>query len=448
MLLTPDDLTPYERSARHAGGKARGVLRPATTDETAAIVHELVAAGVSFVSQGAATGLVAAATPTEDATQWVLSTQRLRDNIQVDPVNRTVRVSAGYRLSDVNRVAGEYGLCFPIDLGADPSVGGMIATNTGGARLIRYGGVRQNVLGVQAVLVRPAGQIVQALRGLRKDNTGLDWCQVFTGTFGSYGVVTEAVLRLHPLPRQSATALIAVSSVEAAIELLVSMEASLGEFVAAFEGISGAAIRAAVDHLPGAVMPFAEAPAYCVLAEATSAIGRDSGLDIDALLVAWLEKELETGSRIVDAVVDKPDRLWRLRHGVSEAVQSLGRMVAFDLCVTRSRFAALRAQAINLVYKHVQAAQVCDFGHLADGGIHLNMIVPTDTPPDTIRNMRSAIYDLTVNEFSGSYSAEHGIGPTNAAFYRRYADEPTVSLARALNEHFDPHHLLGNVRLG
>lgn len=446
VLLDAADKAPYERSARHGRGRACAVLRPANGDDLAWVIEQLAAADEAFVVQGAATGLVGAATPTDAGRQWVLSTQRLRDGLAIDPVNRSAVLAAGYRLSDLNRAAADHGLCFPIDLGADPSLGGMVATNTGGSRLIRYGSVRENLLAVEAVLLHPPGARVGSTRALRKNNTGLDWCQLLAGTLGAFAVLSRVTVKLHPVQRQAATALVAVESPAAAMGLLGSLERALGEFVSAFEGLSGHALSAAVDHLPDMPAPFASTPAYAVLLEVSSAIAPGAGLDLEALLMAWLERELDSGT-LVDAIVDKPERLWRIRHAVSESVQALGRLVAFDLAVSRSRFAAFRAHALALVGAHVPAARVCDFGHLGDGGVHLNIVVPRETDDAAIQTLRTAVYDAVVREFDGSFSAEHGIGPSNQAYHRRFTDLPTRALAGALHRHLDPAARLGNVRL-
>ncbi|MDM0045032.1 FAD-binding oxidoreductase [Variovorax dokdonensis] len=447
VFVDAADKEPYERSARHGGGDAVGVLRPGSEKELAWTVGMASQLGVLVVVQGAATGLVSAATPTADGRQWVLSTQRVRDVLEVDPINRSVRVSAGYRLSDVNRAAAEVGLAFPIDLGADPTIGGMIATNTGGARLIRYGGVRENLLDVRAALLEPAAVVVGSDRALRKDNTGLNWPQLLCGTFGAFGVVTRATLKLHPIQRQSATALVAVSDAKAAVHLMCELEAEFGEMISAFEGLSAGALDAVRQHQKNVTVPFATTPPYAVLVEVSSAIPPGRGLDLEAMMMAWLERRMEEGD-LEDAVVDKPAQLWRIRHSVSEAVQSLGKMVAFDLAVSRSRFAEFRDAALEAVAKIVPAAMLCDFGHLGDGGAHLNLVVPAETAPEQIAELRDAIYDLTVLRFEGSYSAEHGIGPYNETYYRRYADPQTRQLATLLKSRFDPNGLLGNVDLG
>lgn len=435
---------PYEASARHGRGRACAVVRPSTTEELGWAVEQLLQAGASFVVQGAATGLVAGATPSAAGTQWIVSTQRLKERLAIDVKNGTATVSAGYRLSDLNQAAAVHGLFFPIDLGADPTIGGMVATNTGGARLVRYGGVREKLLDVKAILTRSPESPVGGQRALRKDNTGLSWAQVLCGTFGAFGIVTQATLKLHPLPRQTATALVATDTAADAIDLLVSLEGELGEFLSAFEGISRNALSAVLRH--GVQSPFAEAPAYAVLLELTTAIPTGRGIDLETLLTNWLEGQLAE-ERIQDAVLGKPEQLWRIRHSISEAVQGSGRMVAFDVAVPRSRFADFRERAVQLVEDAIPGAVVYDFGHLGDGGVHLNAVVPTEAPDSAVVALRDAVYGLTVNEFDGSFSAEHGIGPYNHRWYAEYTEPAKLELAAALHHHFDALHRLGNVRL-
>lgn len=435
---------PYEASARHRGGHACAVARPASDEELRWVVDRLLDAGAPFVVQGAGTGLVAGATPSATGTQWVISTQRMKQRLEIDAANRSAVVSAGHRLSDVNQAAAAHGLCFPIDLGADPTIGGMVATNTGGARLVRYGGVRDNLLDVGAVLVQTQASLVGGQRALRKNNTGLDWTQLLCGTFGAFGIVTDATLKLHPLARQTATALVATDSAASAIELLVSLEGELGDFVSAFEGISRNALRAVLAH--GVQSPFGDLPPYAVLLELRTTLSAASGLDLEAQLANWLEQRLEDGL-VRDAVLGRPEQLWSIRHRISEAVQGLGRMVAFDVSVPRSHFGAFREQSVQLAEQAVPGAVAYDFGHLGDGGVHLNVIVPADVTDDAIGALRDAVYALTVDTFGGSFSAEHGIGPANHRWYLRHTEPARLALAAALHRHFDPSSVLGNVRL-
>lgn len=444
VISDSDGRVPYESSARHGHGQACAVVRPTTREELAWVVEQLVKAGAAFVVQGAGTGLVAGATPTSAGTQWIVSTQRMKQGLEIDVKNRTATVSAGYRLSDLNQAAAAHGLFFPIDLGADPTIGGMVATNTGGARLVRYGGVRENLLDVRAVLARGSASVVGGQQALRKNNTGLGWAQLLCGTFGAFGIVTDATLKLHALPRQTATALVATGSAADAVDLLMSLESNLGEFVSAFEGISRNALSAVLRH--GVQSPFAEAPPYAVLLELSTTMPGSQGLDLEAVLTDWLEPHLEHGL-VTDAVVGKPGQLWRIRHSISEAIQGLGRMVAFDISVPRSRFGDFREQAVKLATETVDGAVVYDFGHLGDGGVHLNIVVPTDAPDEAVSALRDAVYALTVREFDGSFSAEHGVGPYNQRWYVKYTEPAKLELAAALHQHFDASRLLGNVRL-
>ena len=187
---------------------------------------------------------------------------------ELDKDNRSLSVGAGYRLSAVNARLAADGLCFPIDLGADPSIGGMIATNTGGARFLRYGDVRANLLGLTVVLGDEAGTILTLGGGLHKNNTGVDWKQMFVGTSGAFGIVTEAVVKLHPLPGDQAAAILVPASGAAVLPLLHMMETALGPALTAFEGMSGNAMRAALSHVPSLRDPFAGAvPDYAILVE-------------------------------------------------------------------------------------------------------------------------------------------------------------------------------------
>jgi FAD/FMN-containing dehydrogenase len=444
VIQDADGKAPYEASARYGQGHACAVVRPTSTEELGWVIERLLEAEASFVVQGAGTGLVAGATPTAAGTQWVLSTQRLKERLEIDVRNRTATVSAGYRLSDLNKAAAEHGLFFPIDLGADPTVGGMVATNTGGARLVRYGGVRENLLDVTAVLTRRPTIPVGGRRGLRKNNTGLSWSQLLCGTFGAFGIIADATLKLHALPRQTATGLVATDCAADAIDLLVSLEAELGDFLSAFEGISRNALSAVLRH--GVQSPFAEVPAYAVLLELATTIPVGQGVDVELLLTDWLERHFAEG-RIKDGVVGKPEQLWRIRHSISEAVQGSGRMVAFDIAVPRSGFAEFREKAVHLVEQAVQGAVVYDFGHLGDGGVHLNVVVPRQASDTSIGTLRDAVYALTVDGFGGSFSAEHGVGPYNHRWYAEYTESAKLELATALHNHFDATRRLGNVRL-
>ena len=212
VLTDASDMAAYETGARYDQGRAALVLRPASTEEVSAAVSYCVRAGVSLVAQSGNTGLVSGSTPDLSGSQVVLSLDRVTDRFELDLDNRSLRAGAGFRLSDVNRRLEPHGLFFPIDLGADPRLGGMVATNTGGSRFLKYGDVRRNTLGLKVVLADEAGTILELDQDLRKNNTGVDWKQLFIGTSGAFGIVTECVLNLERLPAQTATAYLVPAS--------------------------------------------------------------------------------------------------------------------------------------------------------------------------------------------------------------------------------------------
>jgi FAD/FMN-containing dehydrogenase len=453
FLSDSADCARYVSGARYGQGQARAVLRPDTHEQVQQIVALCAAHAQPLVLQGANTGLVAASTPNSAGRQVVLSLERLKRHIEIDPVNRSVVVDAGVSLQELNEALAPHGLFFPIDLGANPSIGGMIAANTGGARLIKYGDVRHNLLGLRAVLMEPAGQELDCLHALRKNNTGPDLKQLLVGSSGAFGIITRAVLQVHRLPQQTATALVVPRDQAAVLQLLSSLEADCSEFLSAFEGISGAALAAVTRHIPGLANPFAPEPLpdYCVLIELSSAANPAiCGIDLEAVLLRCLENLF--GEVIENAVVGRGQDLWRIRHGISEALRHEGKMIAFDISMPRAQLVPFRQQALALLAERFPWLQAMDFGHWADGGCHFNLVWPhTATEAyqaDTVSQVRDLIYDLVVHEYQGSFSAEHGVGPYNLAYYQRYTSIAAQALAGQMQTLLDPQRLLGQTWFG
>ena len=444
-LSTPEQRQPYEHGARYGSGKSLCIARPANTEEAAELLRLCARDKIRIVPQGANTGLVGASSPDHSGHDVVLSMERIKGVIEIDPVDRVVQAYAGTRLSELNQALEKHDLYFPIDLGADPSLGGMLAANTGGARLIRYGDVRHNTLGLEALLIDPPGARLDLTNRLRKNNTGPDWKQCFIGTGGAYGLITQVVLQVHPRPQQSATALVAPASMDAAALLLRDAERNFADFLSAFEGISQHALQSVLQHVPGITAPFEPLPPYAFLIELSSARPRSADFDLEKLFGAWLESCF--GDLILDAVIDKPEVLWRIRHAISDSVRQEGKVVAFDISVPRSRLGQFRQDAVAILERNYAGIKVFDFGHWGDGGLHFNLAIPeqliADFPPLRINALRQEIYDLAVLEYKGSFSAEHGVGPFNQQFYERYTTPEQLALAARMQNVFDPERLLG-----
>ncbi|PTM96209.1 FAD-binding oxidoreductase [Mycoplana dimorpha] len=440
LLTEPADMAAYETGARYDKGRAAFVARPASTGEVSAVVAYCVKNGIALVPQSGNTGLVSGSTPDGSGRQGVLSLDRLTTPFQLNRVNRTLTAGAGLRLSDVNGRLEDAGLFFPIDLGADPRLGGMIATNTGGSRFLRYGDVRRNTLGLKVVLADEAGTVLDLGRGLRKDNTGVDWKQLFIGTSGAFGIVTECVLNLEPLPRQVATALLVPASPDRVPELLVAMEDALGSYLSAFEGMSRNAVAAAFSHVPSLRNPFqgGVVPDFVILTEISrTSPPREGEQPLDAVLEEvlggiWEREE----TPLADAFVGPPAEMWALRHALSEGVKHSGRLIAFDLSFRRGDIMRFLDHMKAEMPQHFENVTICDFGHIGDGGVHFNLVVPADDPRLSDgafeARLREWVFMVAVEEFGGSYSAEHAIGRKNQVFYDRYTPEAVRRLAAGL----------------
>jgi FAD/FMN-containing dehydrogenase len=450
VVTEPHELARYEQGWRYGQGKALAAVRPSSTAEVARVLALAHERGILVVPQGANTGLVGASTPDASGRMLVLSLERLSHRIEIDPVDRTVTADGGVLLSTLDAALADKGLLFPIDLGADPTVGGMVATNAAGTRVLRYGDVRQNLLGLEVVLAD--GTVLDLMTALRKNNTGLDAKQIFVGTSGVFGVVTRAVLRVAPRPAQRATALVAAAHGAAVLALLSHLEHGVGEVLTAFEVISKDALEPVFRYQPRLRNPFAAGlPPYTVLVELSTTLPAAT-LALDELLESSLASAMEADeTAITDVFPGKPSDLWDIRHHVSESHRHEGEVLGFDISVPRSAMAGfVEAARLRLAGDH-PFLRVCDFGHWGDGGVHLNLVWKKEDaprPPAELKaELQPIVYDLAVRGFRGSYSAEHGVGPHNQAFYDRYTPALVREICRALKERLDPRGLLGTTRL-
>jgi FAD/FMN-containing dehydrogenase len=437
LLLAAADLLPYETAARYGSGSAAAVVRPADTAQVSAVLAYCVRRRLEFTPQSGNTGLVLGSTPDASGRQIVISLDRLRSTPRIDVGDRTVTVAAGVRLSALNAALEPHGLFLPIDVSSDPMIGGMVATNTGGARFLRYGDMRSHVLALEVVLPDAKGTVLQLSSGLRKDNAHLDLRQLFIGSCGALGIITCATLEVHPKPRRSAVALLVPRDEDAVLDLLNAFESAAGEFLTAFEGMSEAAMRHAFAHVPSLRNPFAEGiPPYAILVELTSTSGERAGEPgLDQVLENVVTELAERQSApLSDVRFGAPERLWALRHSLSEGLRATGPVEGFDLSFRRSDVMAFRRVAIAHLATTYPEYEVCDFGHIGDGGVHFNLIQrnPATRDPARAQAMRDHLLDLAVRDFGASFSGEHGIGRANQQAYDQYTPAPIQTYSAAI----------------
>jgi len=455
LISGRDEMARYETDVLGRRSPACWVARPRDLDEVRSVVRWAYAERAELVVQGANTGPVLAGVPRAGRHQGVVSMELCRSRIEVDVLNRTVTASAGVDLDHLNDALAHSGLTLPIDLGANPSVGGMVAANTGGARLIRHGDVRRHVLGLEVVLPDAHATVLPLLRRLRKDNRGPDLKHLFIGSSGTLGIVTAAVLSVDPLPRQVATALVALNEGDDVLKLLVLLEARAVEHLTAYEMLSQPTLEAIARHRPpGMRWPFdpsraSDLPPFLVLVELTAAdFAKDRCQTIEDELATLVDQGSALGW-VTDAWFGRPATLWALRHAAIIALQQEGPMVAFDLSVPRSQLFEARDEIVALVADRAPHARYADFGHVGDGGLHSVAIWPRDLHParraDEQDRLRDAMYDL-IAAADGTFSAEHGLGPENEPAFRHYTPEIREAQA-ALKALFDPRRILGAIDL-
>lgn len=442
FLDLPGDTDPFLTSF---GGTFRGeaalVLRPASTGEVARAVAICAEARIPMVPQGGNTGLAGGAQPDRSGSSVLISLDRMRRVRAVDRHNDTLTLEAGVTLADAQAEAERIDRLFPLSLASEGScrIGGNLATNAGGTQVLRYGNMRALTLGLEVVL--PDGRVWDGLRALRKDNAGYDLKQMFIGSEGTLGIITAAVLRLFPRPRAVATAMAAIPDVPAAIRLLGLARERLGEHLSAFELMRASSLDHAIAAVPGLASPFSSRHAWYLLVEAS---GQEAGNALGTALEAVLEAGLEDGL-VADAVIaashEQRQRLWKLREAQAEAQKHAGRGVKHDISVPVSVIPDFIARADAALTAAFPGIEPFTFGHVGDGNLHYNPIVPADWSDGEWRQKSAEINRLVhdvVAEFGGSISAEHGLGQLRASEAERYKSAVELDLMRTLKQALDP----------
>lgn len=424
-------------------GRAAIVARPRTVAEVSAILALCNDAGVGVVPWGGGTGLVGGQTAPDGPLPLLLSLERMTAVRAVDAEGGTLVIEAGATLAAAQAAAQAAGRLFPLAIASEgtATVGGILATNAGGANVLRWGNARDLCLGVEAVLAD--GTVVHGLRRLRKDNTGYDLRNLLVGSEGTLGVITAAVLRMVPMPPGRSTALIAVADPAAALALFRLAEQRLPGLISAFELIGGAGWRFLAETLPDLRCPLDPAPEWSVLVE----LGLPSGLDPDEAM-AELYAEADDLGIAGDAVMATSDSqraaLWHLREAIPEANRKIGAVSSHDVSLPVAGLPAFIARA-DAVVAALGPFRVNCFGHLGDGNLHYNVFPPQGGDRHDHAHQRDAlkeaVHDL-VHAMEGSVSAEHGIGRFKVKDVIRYGDPGRVAAMRAIKAALDPRGIL------
>jgi FAD/FMN-containing dehydrogenase len=428
LLVDPDLRASYEVDwTRRFHGEARCVVRPSSTSEVAEVVRLCAGAGVPITVQGGNSGLVGGGVPRGG--EVLLSLTRLADLEPVDSVAAQVTAGAGVRLEALQHHARAAGLDFGIDLAArsQATIGGLAATNAGGIRVVRYGSMRAQVAGVEAVLAD--GTVLSRLSPPAKDNTGYDLAQLFCGSEGTLGVLTRLRLQLVPPPGQQAVALAGVAGPPAALALVAAARRDLGTLTAAELFLAeGLALVRSYASLP---LPLsAQFPTYVVIEAAGRADPTDELLDLLASCDV-------VGDAAVASDAAGRARLWAYRDSHAEAIGSVGVPVKLDVCVPLDDLPALVEELPGIVAAAAPGAQTVLFGHLNEGNLHINVLHATDRDEAVTEAVltRVAVH-------GGSISSEHGVGRAKTPWLGLSRSAEEIAAMRRVKTAFDPAGLL------
>lgn len=442
VIADPAGMAPYLRDQRgRFTGRALAVLRPADTEQVAALVRLCVSARVPLVPQGGNTGLVLGSVPDDSGRAVVLSLARMQAVREVDAVNRTMTVDAGVILQHAQEAAAAQGCLFPLSLAAEGSctIGGNLSTNAGGTAVLRYGNMRELCLGLEVVTAQ--GDIWSGLRGLRKDNTGYDLRDLFIGAEGTLGIITGAVLKLYPQPKACVTALAAMDAPEQALRLLSIMQEHCGASLTGFELMSAYCLQLVGRHFPALQQPLAGGHRQYALLELSSS---ESEAHAAGLLERALGEALGEGvvqdAAVASSAAQSRD-LWQLREHIPLAQAADGKNIKHDISLPVSSIADFIAATEPRLQAAFPGCRLVCFGHLGDGNLHFNVAPPPGVTNEDFLQSQEAVNRVVhdaVAQFGGSISAEHGIGALKRDELARYKSPVELTLMRAIKAALDP----------
>jgi len=433
------DLAPHlsEWRGRYSG-KTPFAAFPATTDEVADVVKLCAAAGAKITTQGGNTGLVGGQIPDGEV---LISLKRMNRIRAVDAANDSLIAEAGVVLANVQHAAAESNRLFPLSLAAEHSatIGGLISTNAGGVHVLRYGMMRDLVLGIEAVL--PDGRTFSGLKGLRKDNTGYDLKQLFIGAEGTLGIVTAACLKLYPRPAAREVTLLSAPSARQALALLHRMKAATGA-VSAFEVMNRLSVDVTVKNVPNARDPFAGKGALTVLIEFEAAHAEGFRHAIESALNAALDAG-EAENAVIAENASQARDFWALRELISAGHKPEGAQVSHDVSVPVSATPDFLERTNAAIDARLPGARIVAFGHMGDGNFHYTVMQPLGADAASFPGavLTQIVYE-TAASFGGSISAEHGIGVARRGDLARFKDAESMSLMRTIKRALDPNNVM------
>jgi len=428
----------------HFRGSSPLILKPISTKMVSDILSICNKNNVSVVPQGGNTGLVGGSVPSTNGDEVIISMEKMNKILDIDSVNFTMTVESGCILSNVQYAALNADRIFPLSLAAEGScqIGGNLATNAGGTGVLRYGNAKELVLGLEVVLAD--GSIINSLKRLRKDNTGYDIKQLFMGSEGTLGIITKAVIKLFPIPKNKVSSILALPNIESTVDILASLRVSTGDTITAFEYMDKNCLDLLINKLPINNI-FQNNYNHYALVELSSSRQNEN-------LMSLLEDVISTSienERIIDAVVASNEtqsaQLWNLRESLPGLLKNHGDFVTFDISAPISLLPELIEKGKRICNHLCKNSKTFIFGHIGDGNIHYYLFKSKEISKNEFINLKdqikTSIYDVVI-ELDGSYSAEHGIGLAKRNELKKYSSKSEIELMKVVKKSLDPNNIM------
>ncbi len=432
---------------RRYQGLALAVVLPSNTIELASVVKLCNQFQIPMVTQGGNTGLVLGSIPDKNGRAIIISTRRLVGLITIDTFNHTMTVAAGSTLAEVQQWAAEHDCFFPLSLASEGSctIGGNLATNAGGTAVLRYGNARELCLGLEVVLAN--GEVWSGLRGLRKDNTGYDLRDLFVGSEGTLGIITQAVLKLYPRPRTTHTAWIGLSTLDEVLTLFSVARQNLSNYLTGFELMSEACLQLVERHYPHYPKIGSQQPSknYAVLLEISDPSSADLAYPVLLDMLEQVGQLVNTDALWLAHNQAQSEQFWAIREVISAAQAKEGPNIKHDISLPISAIPEFHKETELMLQNSYGDVRVICFGHIGDGNLHYNISAPLGQQSSSFLEQQAEINRLVHNQvakYKGSISAEHGIGMLKRDELLRYKSELEIALMRKIKNAFDPQNLL------
>ncbi len=414
-------------------GQCIAVILPNTINQISQIVKLCQEYSIGIVPQGGNTSLCGGATPINgNPNQIILNLTNLNKIINLDLNNNSLTVEAGCTLKQVRDIAKKHNLDFPLSIASEGScqIGGNIATNAGGIHVIKYGTMRELVLGIEAIL--PDGTLVNQLNSLRKNNLNFDLKQLFIGSEGTLGIITKAVLKLSPIPHDHFTCLLGVNDFSQIYKILNNLIQSFS--VCAFEIINQTIQKIYNTQFENSINLSAK---WLILFELESLNTKFDPLEV----IKVIEHDIDLNNAIWASNQKERDTIWQYRENIPIAEKKYGIAIKHDIALPISTIDNFIEVNQKNLLTHFPKAQIGIFGHFGDGNLHYNVFLDSSNISDYEEKINQIVYK-DVMAYKGSFSAEHGVGQLKKIWFYKYHDRISYNLAKSIKQMIDPHQIL------